>query len=114
MLTSEVFDGLKAGGYAALALIMFMGNSLLNMSLKREMEDVKVTVSNAVTAISTVASAVTASTNKLADSLTKVLDSQHEMVANQMVQSTNQLNQTHALNEVVRELIGIIRAGDRG
>jgi hypothetical protein len=110
----DVTESLKAGGYAALALFMFVANFIQINSLKTEMKEVKKSHTEAMVAISKVATAMSSSTEKLADSFTKVLDSQRELLTNQQLQSNNQLNQTHALNEVVRELIGIIREGDRG
>lgn len=114
---SEVFSGLKEGGYAFLAVLLFIGNFLQNAGIKSALKTLTTEVKNSHTAavadIAKVATGLADSTKNLMESLSKVLESQHSMLATQQVQGTNQLNQTHALNEVVRELISIIRDGER-
>jgi hypothetical protein len=103
----------KQGGLILVAITLFIGNFCQNWGIKKSSEKLAESVAELVVRLAEAhqqTSEVLASMQQsMSLTLQRVLDTQHDVTEALASQSANQLNLTHSLNEVVRELLGIIR-----
>lgn len=103
----------KQGGLILVAITMFVGNFCQNWGIKKSSEKLAESMSELVGKLGEAhqhtSEALTAMQQSTASTLERVLDTQHAVTEALASQSANLLNLTHSLNEVVRELLGIIR-----
>jgi ABC-type transporter Mla subunit MlaD len=103
----------KQGGLILVAITMFVGNFCQNWGIKNSSEKLAESVSDLVKNLAEThqhtSEALASMHHSVADTLQRVLENQHEVAESLAAQAASLLSLTHSLNEVVRELLGIIR-----
>lgn len=107
----------KEGGFLAVAALLFLFNFVQNFGLKKSnealVEAVKQSNTEAVAANQAVVTRLSEVAKTLAEGQDRTLQDLTAVIKNQELLATNQMNLTHTNNDVVRELITIIRDGER-
>ncbi|TSA40052.1 hypothetical protein D4R30_00230 [archaeon] len=108
----------KEGGLMAVAVILFIANFVQNYSIRKSNEALldAITQSNAggVSANQAVSLKLTDLTQALAVGQDLLSQALAAVAKNQEVLAAHQTNLIHTNNDIVRELITIIRDGERG
>jgi hypothetical protein len=114
----DPFAAYKEGGLLAVAMLLFLFNFIQNFGIKKS-NDVLVEALRQANLTSAAANQVIVTqlmnvAQTIADGQDHLAQELAAVVKNQELLATNQMNLTHTNNEVVRELINIIRDGERG
>jgi hypothetical protein len=114
----DPFAAYKEGGLLAVAILLFIANFIQNYGLKKSndalVEAIKAANVEAGRANVAIVGQMTEMAQTLADGQAQAVRDLSAVIKNQELLATNQMNLTHTNNEVVRELINIIRDGERG
>lgn len=105
------------GGLLAVAVLLFIANFVQNFGIKKSNETLVKSLEQANTtaaaANQSVAVRLTGMAETLAVGQAKLAEGLAAVIKNQDILATNQMHLSHSSNDVVRELITIIRDGDR-
>lgn len=112
-LAGDPMGAYKDGGLLAVAILLFFLNFQQNYGIKKSNESLLKSNESLVSAVKESNTAVATQLSALAKTLGEgqkaLTENLASVIKNQEILATNQSNQTHTTNEVVRELISVIR-----